>query len=359
MMNPLDIVTVVAASSAAGKKIFLPGFLFSVFVQLGLVRLPGEIAFLSSVWALVILGLLAGAEIAADFIPGVGSTMQSVKLFVAPVASALLAFCMLYDADPGLRIAVMLVSAACGEAVQVASSGLSMASVQATGGGGDPLVNLEEVFSSSAMVTLAVFLPAVALALFVILLAAGIVGFVLYRRSKRKKAAQRLAYGESLLAERDRLILEINALNAGQPEPPLPPEEGVAQLERLNRKLSVNRQAIFEFEAQSHFPVPEQYRKPGHLYVRSKRRMLVVALLSVLPGLGHIYVGQWQKGLLFLAAAVGIDFFLTPFLMALLGVFFPLALIVPLVYRCILFTDLEMIRQKLNASVPVRPFEFF
>ncbi len=356
-MNPLDIVTVIAASSAAGKKIFLPGFLFSLFVHLGLVRLPGEIAFLSSLWALIILGVLAAVEIAADFFPGMGSAMQSVKLFVAPVASALLAFCMLADADPGLRIAVMLVSAACGEAVQVASSGLSMASMQASGGGGDPLVNLEEVFSSSAMVTLAVFLPVVALVLFVLILIGGVVGFVLYRRFKKKKAAKRMALGQALQAERESLLCEIAALNAGQPQ--LPPEEAAAQLERLSRKLTVNRQAIFEYEAQSHFPVPQEYRKPGYLYARAKRSILVVTLLSVLPGLGHIYVSQWQKGLVFLAVSIGIDFFLTPLLMVLLGVLFPLALVVPLVFRCIIFTDLEMIRQKLNGSVPVRPFEFF
>ena len=356
-MNPLDIVTVIAASSAAGKKIFLPGFLFSLFVHLGLVRLPGEIAFLSSLWALIILGVLAAVEIAADFFPGVGSAMQSVKLFVAPVASALLAFCMLADADTGLRIAVMLVSAACGEAVQVASSGLSMASMQASGGGGDPFVNVEEVISSSAMVTLAVFVPVVALVLLVLILIAGVVGFVLYRRFKKKKAAKRVALGQALQAERESLLGELAALNAGQPQ--LPPEEAVAQLERLNRKLAVNRQAIFDYEAQSHFPVPQEYRKSGYLYARAKRSILVVTLLSVLPGLGHIYIGQWQKGLVFLAVSIGMDFFLTPFLMALLGVLFPLALVVPLVFRCIIFTDLEMIRQKLNGSVPVRPFEFF
>ena len=356
-MDFAQIVTVVAASSAAGKKIFLPGFLFSLLVHLGLVKLPGEIQFLSTLPALVILGVLAAAEIAAEFFPGVGSTMQSVKVFVAPVASALLAYCMIAEMDTGTKVAIMLVAAACGEAVQLASSGLSMASVQLSGGGGDPLVNIEETVTSSGMVLLAVFLPILAAVLIVLIISAGVAGFLLYRRYKRIKAEKRKAQGERLMAEQKRLLEEIHALNAGiWAGPPLSGQEKADQLESLNRKLTVNKQAIFDYEAQSYFPVPPQYRKPGHLYAKSKRLMLVVSLLSILPGLGHIYVGQWQKGIIFLIASVAIDFILTP---VLIFTFLPAALFPPLIFRCIIFTDLEMIRRKLNDSMAVKPFEFF
>lgn len=359
-MGFLDVITVIAASSAAGKKVFLPGFIFSLLVNLGLVRLPGEIAFLSSIWAVIILGVLAALEITAEFFPGVGSTMQSVKLFVAPVASALLAYCMLGEADAGLKAAIILISAACGEAVQVASTGVSLASVQYTGGGGDPIVNVEETISSTGMVLLAVFLPILAIVLVVLVVAAGVAGFIIYRRLKRRKAEKRRAYGQSLLEEQKMLREEIYALgNGGQTGLPMQPQEAAARLEDFNRKLEVNRQALFDFEAQSYFPVPDQYRKKGYLYARTKRLQFVVMLLSVIPGLGHIYAGQWQKGLIILGVSVCIDFLLTPFLMVLLHVFFFAAFIVPVMFRLIIYTDLEMIRQKLNGSIPVRPWEFF
>lgn len=359
-MELINVITIIAASSAAGKKIFLPGFLFSLLVNLGLVRLPGEIAFLSTIWALIILGVLAALEITADFFPGVGSAMQSAKLFAAPVASALLAYCMLGDADVGLRIAIMLISAACGEAVQVASTGVSLASVQYTGGGGDPVVNIEETLSSTGMVLLAVFLPIVALMLLALIIAAGVAGFLLYRHLKKKKAAKRKAYGESLLQEQQQLRSEIHLLSTGGPiSSAMQPKEIAEELDRLNTKLEVNKQALFEFEAQSYFPVPEQYKRKGYLYAKSKRLQFIVLLLSVMPGLGHMYIGQWQKGLIMLGVSICIDFLLTPFLMVMLHVFFFAAFIVPILFRCIVFTDLEMIRQKLNGSIPVKPFEFF
>lgn len=356
-MGFTDVITVVAASSAAGKKIFLPGFLFSLLVRLGLVRLPGEIAFLDSLWVMIPLGVLAAAEILMEFYPGVGSAMQSVKLFLAPVMSALLAFCMLGDASTELRVALMLLCAVCGEAVQLSSAGVSMASVQASGGGADPLVNVEEVLSSSAMVLLAVFLPVLAAALGALLVIAGVVGFFLYRRWKRRKAEKRRAHGEALLQERQDLRAAIHSLACGaQSDPPMGPAEAEEELGRLNARLEINRQALWDFEAQSRFPVPEPFRKKGYLYAKSKRRQFVTLLLSILPGLGHVYVGQWQKGLILLAASLCIDLLLTPFLAV---TFLPAAPVAPIAFRCIVFTDLEMIRRKLNGSVPVRPFEFF
>lgn len=356
-MGVTDFITVIAASSAAGKKVFLPGFLFSLLVNFHLVRLPGEIAFLSSPWVCVLLGVLAALEIAADFFPGVGSSMQTVKLFAAPVASSLMAYCMLGEADTGLKIALMLVCAVCGEAVQVASTGLSMASVQMSGGGGDPLVNIEEVASSTGIVLLAVFLPVLAIVLLALVLAGGIAGFALYRRQKRRKAEKRRALGDALQQERKRLLGELQALTGGNAAAPPMQQPGIGEeIGRLNVKLEVNRQAIYDFEAQSYFPVPPQFRRKGYLYANSKRSAFIVMLLSILPGLGHIYAGQWQKGLIFLAASLCIDFLLTPFVIV---TFFPAAPIAPVVFRLIIFTDLEMIRQKLNGSIPVKPFEFF
>lgn len=36
---------------------------------------------------------------------------------------------------------------------------------------------------------------------------------------------------------------------------------------------------------------------------------LLAVVLSVVPGLGHIYLGHWRKGLFYLVAASGLEFF--------------------------------------------------
>ncbi len=42
---------------------------------------------------------------------------------------------------------------------------------------------------------------------------------------------------------------------------------------------------------------------------RPLRSPIVAAALSVVPGFGHIYLGHWQKGLVYLLAAGGLEIF--------------------------------------------------
>ncbi len=43
--------------------------------------------------------------------------------------------------------------------------------------------------------------------------------------------------------------------------------------------------------------------------VRARKSPLTAALLSVIPGLGHIYLGHYRKGLFYLMATSGLQFF--------------------------------------------------
>jgi len=46
-----------------------------------------------------------------------------------------------------------------------------------------------------------------------------------------------------------------------------------------------------------------------YTHVRSRKRpWLAVALAVVVPGLGHIYLGHYKKGLFYLVAAGGLEF---------------------------------------------------
>ena len=43
--------------------------------------------------------------------------------------------------------------------------------------------------------------------------------------------------------------------------------------------------------------------------MQARKSPVAAALLSVIPGLGHIYLGHVRKGLFYLAAASGLQFF--------------------------------------------------
>jgi hypothetical protein len=46
---------------------------------------------------------------------------------------------------------------------------------------------------------------------------------------------------------------------------------------------------------------------PANAYVRPKSRWAAAAL-SIVPGLGHVYLGEWRRGLFFLLACGGLEF---------------------------------------------------
>ena len=43
--------------------------------------------------------------------------------------------------------------------------------------------------------------------------------------------------------------------------------------------------------------------------IRSRKSPLTAAALAIVPGLGHIYLGEWRKALGFLGAAGVLEFF--------------------------------------------------
>jgi TM2 domain-containing membrane protein YozV len=47
----------------------------------------------------------------------------------------------------------------------------------------------------------------------------------------------------------------------------------------------------------------------GFRYARPRKSAWAAAALSLIPGLGHIYLGHYKKGLFYLVAASGLEFF--------------------------------------------------
>lgn len=50
-------------------------------------------------------------------------------------------------------------------------------------------------------------------------------------------------------------------------------------------------------------------RSTGGAFARSAKSPWLAAALSVVPGLGHIYLGHYKKGLFYLVGASGLEFF--------------------------------------------------
>jgi hypothetical protein len=110
-LNGTDLTTFGFAMGSA----WLSGInLYATVLTLGLlqrfhfVQLPGDLAYLSHTWILVLAGLLYAVEFIADKIPAVDSVWDMVHTFVRVPAGAVLAATAFAHFDPSVRLVALL-----------------------------------------------------------------------------------------------------------------------------------------------------------------------------------------------------------------------------------------------------------
>jgi hypothetical protein len=159
---------------------WLSGFnLYATVLTLGLlarfhlVRLPGDLNYLSHVWVIALAGVLYLVEFLADKVPVVDSIWDAIHTFVRVPAGAILAASAFADFDPAVRTAALLA----GGTLALGSHGAKASARMAANTSPEPFSNIflsifEDLFTIG-MAVLAAFHPAVILgviAVFVVLL---------------------------------------------------------------------------------------------------------------------------------------------------------------------------------------------
>lgn len=190
---------------------WLSGFnLYATVLTLGLlqrfhlVKLPGDMSYVSHGWVLGAAGFLYLMEFLADKVPVVDSIWDAIHTFIRVPAGAVLAASAFADFDPAVRVAAVLA----GGTLALGSHGTKASVRMAANTSPEPFSNIflslgEDVFTV-AMAALAAFHPVV------ILVAIGIFLILLIWLMPKIVRATR------------RMLEEVRALFGGQQSGPLP-----------------------------------------------------------------------------------------------------------------------------------------
>lgn len=137
----------IALSACCGFRVFIPVLAASLAGRLGVVTLPADMAWMSSLPALIAFGLAAVLEIAAYYIPLVDNLLDTIATPLSVGAGTVLASSLLPlgEAEPLLRWGTALVAGGgAAGTIQLGTGLLRLFSSKTTATVGNPIVATTE-----------------------------------------------------------------------------------------------------------------------------------------------------------------------------------------------------------------------
>ena len=185
MESFLGIFTSFGLSTSAGLNAYLPLLIVALVSRFtNLIRLNEPFDALESWWAIGVLGVLLAIETLADKIPVVDSINDVIQTFIRPTAGAVLFAAnanAITDVHPVLAMVCGLLLAGTVHAVKSTARPVVTAT---TGGTANPLLSTAEDILSALTAFLSILLPT--LAAILLLIAALIIGWWLWKRAQRR-----------------------------------------------------------------------------------------------------------------------------------------------------------------------------
>lgn len=180
----ISVFVGVGLAAAAGFRVFLPMFVVSLSSYMGWAPLGENFQWLSSLTAVICLGVATLVEILAYYIPFVDNLLDSIAVPLATTAG--MGIFATQFADLGIPEWILAIIAGGGSAGIISSgfAGLRAASSVKTAGVGNSVVSTTENVGAGAMTLLALLMPIIAL-IFTIILIIGV--FFLIKKLRRKK----------------------------------------------------------------------------------------------------------------------------------------------------------------------------
>jgi hypothetical protein len=149
----------------SGIRLYATVATLGLLARFELVRLPGHLDYLSHWWVILLAGSLYAIEFVADKIPAIDSAWDVVHTFIRVPAGAVLAAAAFADANPGVRLAALLL----GGGVALSAHGTKTAARVTANMSPEPLSNvalsLAEDGVSAGSALLMAFYPVVILVL--------------------------------------------------------------------------------------------------------------------------------------------------------------------------------------------------
>ncbi len=173
----------IGLAACAGLRAFLPLFVVALAGKLELVTLSDSFAWLASWPALIVFGAAVVVEVLSDKFPIVDNLLDSMQIFVKPIAGALVAATVVADWAP-LYVTVVAVIGGGSAAglVHVAKAKVRLLSSATTAGFGNPVLSVSEDVGALAGSLGSLVLPQVVVA---ILLLGAVLAWLVFRRARR------------------------------------------------------------------------------------------------------------------------------------------------------------------------------
>lgn len=187
-MEPTTIVTGLcmglALAATCGLRAFLPLFVVSLLSHLGHIEVSEGFEWMSSTLAVMALGAAVLLELMADKVPVVDHALDTVAVFVKPVAAMVAAASVMTEIDPLLSTVVGLVlGGSMAQGVHLVKAKLRLLSSALTATVANPFLSIIEDVLALVATIMAFLLPVL---LFLAALALSIWGFRTWFRRRNQ-----------------------------------------------------------------------------------------------------------------------------------------------------------------------------
>jgi uncharacterized membrane protein len=171
----------IGLAACAGLRAFLPLFVVALAGKLEFVPLSDSFAWMASWPALIVFGAAVVAEVLSDKFPIVDNLLDSVQVFVKPIAGALVAATVVEDWAPLYVTVVAIIGGGLAAGlVHVAKAKVRLLSSATTAGLGNPVLSVSEDVGALAGSVVSLVVPQ--LVILILLLGAVLAWLVFQRR---------------------------------------------------------------------------------------------------------------------------------------------------------------------------------
>ena len=176
------IVLGLALAASCGIRAFLPLFAVGVLGATGNIELADSYAWVSNPISLICFGTAVCLEVAGDKIPVVDHALDSVAVFVKPVAAAIAAASVMTELDPMVSTVVgLLVGGTMAEGVHLVKAKVRLMSTALTATIANPFISFLEDIVAVITTVLAFVVP-----ILVLLIVGALIGWLGFRLLQRR-----------------------------------------------------------------------------------------------------------------------------------------------------------------------------
>jgi len=175
----------IGLAACAGLRAFLPLFVVALAGKLEFVTLSDSFTWMASWPALVVFGAAVVAEVLSDKFPIVDNLLDSVQIFVKPIAGALVAATVVEDWAPlYVTVVAIIGGGSAAGLVHVAKAKVRLVSSATTAGLGNPVLSVSEDVGALAGSVGSLLVPQVVVA---VLFLGAVLAWLAFRSSRTRR----------------------------------------------------------------------------------------------------------------------------------------------------------------------------